>query len=339
MRETTTSIAVGSRAIGAQAPCYLIAEVGSNHDGDLGTAKRYVRACAEAGADAVKFQSFRADRLCRSGSAGFETLRSLELPDAWHGELRDEARRAGIDFLSTPFDEERIDLLVELGCPALKIASGDLTHTPLLRRAAASDLPVLLSTGLATLEEVREAVETLRRYGNPPLALLHCVAAYPAPFASLNLRCLSTLAEAFACPVGFSDHSAGDTAAVAAVALGAKLVEKHVTFDPNAPGPDHGFAISMDAFSRWVQAVRNTESALGNGEKRPAPCEADGRIGGRRAVYTAAALRPGEALSTTHLKVVRPAGGLSPAELDAVVGRHATRSIDSDEAISWRDLR
>ncbi len=336
--DAAPAIEIGARPVGPGHPTYVIAEVGSNHDGDLDTAREYVRAAAKAGADAVKFQSFRASTLAAENSAGYGILRSLELPEAWHPALQEEAVTAGVDFLSTPFDASRVELLASLDCPAIKIASGDLTHTPLLRSAAETGLPILLSTGLAYLDEVREAVELLRRCGDPPLLLLHCVAAYPPPFDALNLRALGTLAEHFGCPVGFSDHSPGSACAVAAVALGATAIEKHVTFDRERPGPDHAYALPVEGFADLVAQIRSVEAALGDGVKRPAECESEGRIAGRRGVCAAVSLAEGTLLEAGMLKIVRPALGLAPSEIDQLLGRRTRRAIAADEPIAWRDL-
>ena len=336
--EAPPSIEIGGRPIGSGRPTYVIAEIGSNHDGDLERAREYVRAAAKAGADAVKFQSFRASMLSAADAPGYETLRELEIPEDWHATLQREAIDAGTHFLSTPFDASRLALLASLDCPAIKIASGDLTHAPLLRAAAQTGLPILLSTGLAYLDEVREAVELLRHSGDPPLLLFHCVAAYPPPYEALNLRAIATLAQHFECPVGFSDHSPGVATAVASVALGACAIEKHVTFDRSNPGPDHGYALTMGEFAELCVQIRAIEAALGDGVKRPAECETAGRIAGRRGVCAAVSLPEGTLLEAGMLKIVRPAQGLAPGEIDQLLGRRTTRSIEADEPIAWRDL-
>ena len=333
-----TRFLIGHRAIAPEAPSYLIAEVGSNHDGDFERAREHIREAAKSGADAVKFQSFRASMLSSLAAPGHETLRALELPEDWYPALRDCAEEAGVDFLSTPFDEARVGALARLGVPALKIASGDLTHLPLIRCAAESGLPVLVSTGLAFLDEVRDAVRLLREAAGGGFALLHCVASYPPAYEELNLRAIETLAKEFSCPVGFSDHSPGSAAVLGAIALGARIVEKHVTFDRSAVGPDHAYAMTYAEFKGMSASVRALEAALGDGIKRPAESEQPGRIAGRRGIFAAVDLPAGARIEPGMLKIVRPAKGLAPSEIGQLIGRCVRNEIRADEPLLWRDL-
>ncbi len=332
------NLRIGERIIGEDQPTYVIAEIGCNHDGQLERARELVRAAAASGADAVKFQSFTADGLSRRGEPAHPILEQLAVPDGWHEALFEEAARNEIHFLSTPFDEERADLLAQLGVPAFKIASGDLTHHGLLRHVAAFGRPVLLSTGLADRREIHRAVRTLREAGGHDLVLLHCVAAYPPRWEELNLRAVATLRAELGPFVGLSDHSPGHEAVVAAVALGARVVEKHVTTDRALPGPDHAYALDFDEFAAMVAAVRRTEAALGDGRLGTADCEKDGRLLGRRSVHAAIDLEAGVELQPTLWRIVRPAEGVPADEAEDLVGRRLARAIRSGQPIRREDL-
>ncbi|MCL4683992.1 N-acetylneuraminate synthase family protein [Myxococcota bacterium] len=329
---------IGERTVGTGQPVYLIAEIGSNHDGDRHRAVELVRAAADAGADAVKFQSFTAAGLSRRGEPSFAQLERLALPDEWHRPLREAAHAYGIEFLSTPFSEERADFLAALGVPAFKIASGDLTHHALLQHVAGFGRPLLLSTGLAELAEVHAAVTAIRDVAEVDLALLHCVAAYPPQPEQMNLRSLGVLARQFAVPVGFSDHSPGGAATLAAVALGACVIERHVTFDRGLPGPDHGYALTFEEFAELGRSVRALEAALGTGNVAPAPCEKDGRALGRRSVHAARGLAAGTVLSPLLWKLVRPADGVPADETSELIGRRLVRDVAEDQPITWADV-
>jgi sialic acid synthase SpsE len=346
-------ISLGERALGEGASCLVVAEIGSNHDGSLERALALVDAAAAAGADAVKFQSFRAATLLArrrplpdGGWAPVEaypTLERLEVPAEWHAPLRDRARARGVLFLSTAFDEERAGLLAALGVPAMKVASGDLTHLPLLRKLGGFGRPVLLSTGLATMEEIDEALAALGEGAGaverrPPVVLLHCVSLYPLAPGDANLRVLPALAARFGCPVGWSDHSPGHALVLGAVALGACVIEKHFTDDRRRQGPDHGFAMEPGEWRAMVDAVRVLEAALGDGTKRPRPGEEPERVWARRALHAARRIAAGTVLEARDVKVVRPAEGLPPAALAAVVGRRARRALEPDAPIGAEDL-
>jgi len=343
---------VGSRRIGAGEPVFVIAEAGVNHNGDLDLARRLIDVAADAGADAVKFQTFRTEALV-SGAAPkaryqMETtgadesqqamLARLELSPAAHAALRDHARARGIVFFSTPFDEDSADLLDRLGVPLLKVPSGEVTNLPLLRHLAAKRRPLLMSTGMCTLTEVETAVATVHEAGDPPLALLHCVSAYPAPVEDTNLRAMDALRARFGCPVGLSDHSLGIAVALAAVARGAAILEKHVTLDKNLPGPDHRASLEPAELTALVRGVRAIEAALGDGVKRPMPSEIDTRAVARRSLVAARALPAGHRLSRADVAIKRPGTGIPPAELERVLGRRLTRALAADELLDWTAL-
>lgn len=327
----------------------IIAEAGVNHDGSAADAHALVDAAADAGADVVKFQTFRAERLVTATAARaayqvrttgsdapqLAMLRALELPHEAHVALAAHARDRGIAFASTAFDCESLDFLATLAPPFVKVPSGELTNLPYLRHVATSGRPVLLSTGMATLGDVEAALDALEQAGcaRSLVTLLHCTTEYPAPMASVNLRALATLRSAFGTAVGYSDHTAGIEVPVAAVAVGATVIEKHLTLDRTRPGPDHAASLEPGEFAAMVRAIRNVESALGDGIKRPSDGErANARVA-RRSIVAARTIRAGERLTADALTTRRPGTGLSPMRWDDVIGRVATRDYAADEAI------
>ncbi|HEY7130888.1 MAG TPA: pseudaminic acid synthase [Candidatus Limnocylindrales bacterium] len=342
-------VRIGDRPVGGGAPVYVIAEAGSNHDRNLDQAKRLIDVAAEAGADAVKFQTFAADKIVAEtttrakylegllppGQTMSDLFRELELPREWHAELFRHATDAGLDFLSTPFDVEAVDLLDELGVKAFKIASYELWHLPLIREVASRGKPIICSTGMADLGDVQDAVDTVAETGNDQLILLHCVVNYPPPFGDLNLRAIGTLRDAFHVPVGYSDHSPGITAPIVATALGAAVIEKHFTLSRALPGPDHRFAIEPDELTAMVRAIRDAQAALGTGVKRMAPAEADLYVTARRSLFAARDLAAGTTLGETDVAVLRPGTGIEVRDLPKVIGRTARRAIARHEPLAW----
>jgi N,N'-diacetyllegionaminate synthase len=345
-------VRIGRHAIGEGNPCFVIAEAGVNHNGDVALAKRLIDVAVDAGANAVKFQSFRAGdivsieapkaayQIASTGSneTQREMLERLELTRAGHEELRRHALDRGIIFCSTPFDLASVDLLEELGVPFFKVASGELTHVPLLRRIAQTGKPVVVSTGMSELEEVESALGTLRAAGARDIALLHCVSEYPANSADANLRAMTTMRERFGTPVGYSDHTVGLEVAVAAVALGASILEKHLTLDRSMPGPDHRASIEPDEFHELVREVRSVESALGDGIKRPGKSEMANRAIIRRGVFAAVPIPKGTVLTSAMLSCKRPDDGIPASQFDAVVGRRARRDLDAGQKLFWEQL-
>jgi N-acetylneuraminate synthase len=352
---------------------YIIAEAGVNHDGSPDDALRLVDAAADAGADCVKFQTFRADALAttRAPKASYQQrttdaaqpqqdmLRQLELPPRAYHALMAQARKRGIDFLSTPFDAQSLDFLVrELKLRRIKIGSGDLTNAPMLLEAASAGRAVILSTGMATLAEVRDALAALAfgyaRRTEPPSAgafaaawakaavraalrgkvtLLHCTTEYPAPAQSVNLKAMDTLAQSFALPVGYSDHTLGIEIAIAAAARGAVMIEKHLTLDPGRQGPDHAASLSPETFRKMVEAVRLVEAALGDGRKRPQPAEIKNIPVARKALVAGKPIAKGEILTAENIAIKRPAVGLAPANLWSLMGTPAKRNYAVDDAL------
>jgi N-acetylneuraminate synthase/N,N'-diacetyllegionaminate synthase len=331
---------------------FVIAEAGVNHDGDVKTACALADAALDAGADAVKFQTFRTEALvsrdapkaayqerATGGDEGqYEMLRRLELGRADHLTLVDHCARRGIVFFSTPFDDASLDDLVALDVPLLKVPSGEVTNLPFLRRMAAAGRPIVLSTGMSTLDEVARAVDAIRGGGDPPLAILHCVSNYPAAPADTNLRAMDAIRAAFGVPIGLSDHTLGITVAVAAVARGATIIEKHLTLDKRRAGPDHAASLDPGEFRALVEAIRTVESALGDGHKRPAPSELDTRNVARKSLVAARSLAAGQTLTADAIAIKRPGTGISPADLDQAVGRRLRRAVAADGVITWDAL-
>ncbi len=346
------NVTTGSLSIGPNFPCFVIAEAGVNHNGDLELARRLVDVAAEAGADAVKFQTFRADRLVSptapkaayqrqttdAGESQLDMLRRLELSPAAHRELNDYCRQRGLIFLSTPFDEESADLLDELDVLAFKIGSGEVTNHPFLEYVARKGKPIILSTGMSYLSEVDEAVRVLRDAGCEQLILLHCVSSYPAAPADANLKAIQTLAAAFGVPVGYSDHTPGIEVALAAVALGACVIEKHFTLDRNLPGPDHRASLEPPELRALISGVRTVERALGDGIKRPVPAEADTRAVARRSLAARVDIPAGVIVEAGMLTALRPADGIPPGLIRRVIGRRTRRSLTAGQFIDWSDL-
>ncbi|WP_338834405.1 N,N'-diacetyllegionaminic acid synthase [Moorella humiferrea] len=329
---------------------FIIAEAGVNHNGDLQLAKKLVDAAVEAGADAVKFQTFKAeevvtpnaeraqyqkDNMPGKDESQLEMIKQLELSYAQFRELYAYCRQKGIIFLSSPFDQESIDFLAELGVPYFKIPSGEITNYPFLRRIAGKKRPVILSTGMATLGEVEGGLRVLREAGASNITLLHCTTSYPAPPEEVNLRAMLTMKHAFALPVGYSDHTEGIAVPIAAAALGAEVIEKHLTVDRNLPGPDHRASLEPGEFKEMVVAIRQVEKSLGDGIKRPAPGELAIMPAARRSLVAARDIAAGEIITESCLTAKRPGTGIPPNFWDVVVGRQARRDIAAGSILSW----
>lgn len=328
--------------------CYVIAEIGVNHNGSVATAMELIDVAAAAGADAVKFQSFSADDLVtrsagraeyqrrNTGDAGSQhgMLQRLELSESQFGELLEHCHRRDIDFLSTPFGIAPAEMLRRIGVTAFKVSSGDLTHHPFLAHLSATGLPIILSTGMATLADVEEALRVIHDAGSSSVALLHCVSDYPADPASCNLAAMATMHQAFALPVGWSDHTTGSAIGFAAAALGARLIEKHITLSTAMDGPDHAASMEPDDFAEYVAGIRAIGLALGDGVKAPAPEElATARVA-RRSIVATRDLRAGDVVTHLDVTLKRPGTGLAPKLLDVVVGARLGRDVRADEPIT-----
>ena len=331
---------------------FIIAEAGVNHNGSLDVALRLIDAAKASGADAVKFQTFRADQLATRSAhkaayqerttareeSQFEMLERLELDAVAHERLIDYCRQVEIQFLSSPFDIQSADLLATMKVPIFKVPSGEITNLPFLQHIAKKGQPVILSTGMSTLGEVEEAVNVLVAAGAPQLTLLHCVTEYPAPYAEVNLRAMQTLKIAFGLPIGYSDHTPGIDIAIAAVALGAEVIEKHFTLDRSLPGPDHAASLEPAELRQMVDGIRHVEAALGNGIKVPAPCEIPNISVARKSVVAARSLPKGHQLATGDLEIKRPGNGLAPKLLPSLLGRTLTADVAKDQVIQWNHL-
>ncbi|MBI3321164.1 MAG: N-acetylneuraminate synthase family protein [Candidatus Omnitrophica bacterium] len=334
----TPPINVAGRWIGPGQPCFVIAEAGVNHNGQPALAKRLVEVAKAAGADAVKFQTFRAERLTTPDGPQFEMLRRLALSPAAHAELVASCRQAGVLFLSSPFDDESADLLDRLGVAAFKLGSGEMTNWPFLAYVARKGKPIILSTGMSSLGEVGEAVRVIRDAGNGQVILLHCVSSYPADPADANLRAMRTMADAFHLPVGFSDHTQGIEVALAAVALGACVIEKHITLARTLPGPDHRASLEPPELHALLRGIRLVERALGHGRKEPVPSEAELATVVRRSIVAARDIPRGTALAAESLTSLRPASGLPPSLLAQILGRTARQDIPAGTMLTWAML-
>ena len=339
----------GDRKIGAGYPCFVIAEAGVNHNGNLDMAREMVRVAARAGADAVKFQTFKAERLTTAqapkaayqqvSSGDDETqlqmLRKLELNADDFKALRQACLEHDVLFMSTPFDEESADLLDSLGMDIFKIASGEITNLPFLEHVASKQKPMILSTGMSYLDEVDMAVRTIRATGNHQLALLHCTSTYPANPADVNLRAMQTMAQAFQVPVGFSDHTTGIDIPLAAVAMGACIIEKHFTLDTLLPGPDHQASLEPKKLEELVRGIRRVESALGSGRKEPVEGEVETAAVARKSIVARHNIQAGATLTANEVVMMRPGTGLPSIMLSYVIGRVARRDIPSGTLISF----
>ena len=345
-------VKIGGCKIGSGQPCFIIAEAGVNHNGNREMALKMVDAAKAAGADAVKFQTFRAEKIVTpdapmavyqrqaTGIDEFQLqmLKRLELSPEAHRELQAYCRERDLLFLSTPFDEESADFLEMLGIPAFKVPSGEITNMPFLEHIAGKGRPIILSTGMSSLEEVRAAADLIRKIGNNYLILLHCVSAYPANAADANLRAMQTMERAFDVPVGYSDHTLGVEVALAAVALGACVIEKHFTLDRNLSGPDHRASLEPDELRTLVSGVRTVEAALGHGRKEPAPCEAETASVARKSVVAARHIPAGAVLTEEMVALKRPGSGLHPSLLSLLLGRKARHDIPAGTLLTLEML-
>lgn len=335
---------------------FIIAEAGVNHNGSLDMALQLVDAAAHAGADAVKFQTFSADKLVRRGAEKalyqqkatgdgdqYDMLKSLEMSVEMHECILKRCYEQGIEFMSTAFDEDSFDYLVSLGIKRVKVPSGEITNHPFLRHMASSGLPIILSTGMATIEEVREAAEVISRacpggaFANS-LVILHCTSNYPAAPEDVNLLAMRTIGDELGVPVGYSDHTLGITIPIAAVGMGAEVIEKHFTLDKTLAGPDHGASLDPGELTSMVEAIRLVDRARGNGVKEPRESELPVRALVRRSVTSRSAIAAGAVIDASDLVLLRPGTGISPADLNSVLGRRVIRDISTGETLQWSDL-
>jgi sialic acid synthase SpsE len=358
------SISIGKRRIGEGEPAYIIAEIGSNFDGDLDRAKALALKCKEAGADAYKIQNFLAEKIV--SAIGFknmqiafqskwdkpvvEVYKKAEFPREWVKELSDYCAEIGIDFFSAPYDTDAVDLLEKSGVPAHKIGSGEVDNLEFIAYVAKTQKPVILAVGSATPEEVSAAVRAVRDTGNEQLVVLQCVTNYPSPIADANLLAMVEIGKTHGVLYGYSDHSSGTnqggddplqglTVPLGAIALGGCVIEKHVTDDPTRSGPDHPFGMTIEGdFKTMCAGIRAIEAALGDGKKRLMPSEKETVIIQRRGMYATQNIAAGETINRSMFELLRPAVGLKPRDIDRVVGSKAARAIQSGQPISEHDI-
>lgn len=345
------TIRFGDRPVGDGHPCYILAEAGCNHNQQLELALKLIDIAKEAGADGVKFQTYRAENIYSKQSpmiehvrkrihapedaTMFDLIKMTELPWEMHTPVVEHCRARGIEFLSTPFDFEAVDLLEAFNVPAYKIASFEMTHYPLLRRVARTGKPVILSTGMSSLGDIEKVLTVLHAEGNDQVVLLHCVSNYPARPEDYNLRVIHTLKTAFGYPVGLSDHTQGIDATKIGLAMGANLIEKHITMDQSLPGPDHYFSLTPGELSALVKARDEIEAMLGSPVKHCTPGEASMKELARRSMVAAVPIAKGATITAEMIAVKRPGSGLHPELFDVLVGSVAQRDIAEDTPLQW----
>jgi len=333
----------------------IIAEAGVNHNGDLEIAKKLIDAAAEAGADYVKFQTFKASKLVSKtaekanyqvknapgepGESQLEMLKKLELSENDHQILLDYCNQKNINFFSTAFDLESLDFLKKLGLSLFKIPSGELTNLPYLRKVAKLASEIILSTGMSTMDEIKQAVQVIKNSSSAKITILHCNTEYPTPYHDVNLLAMNDIKQTLQVEVGYSDHTLGIEVPIAAVALGATIIEKHFTLDRNLPGPDHAASLEPAELKAMVSAIRNIEQALGKAIKQPTESEAKNIAIARKSIYLAKAKYAGEIIKEGDLEMLRPGDGISPMLMDEVIGKAAIDDLQAGHKLSFKDLR
>lgn len=332
--------------------CFIIAEAGVNHNGNKDKAYALVDIAADANVDAVKFQTFKAEKVVTpvapkadyqlrttdADESQMDMLQKLVLPYEWHADLKSYSESKGVQFLSTPAHDDAADFLVALGLSALKVSSADITNLPFLSHMAKLGVPLILSTGMSDISEIEQAVESIENNGCSDYALLHCLSQYPAPIEEVNLRAIITLKEKFSCAIGYSDHTIGIDVSLAAVAMGAQILEKHFTLDTSLPGPDHEASLSPEGLKSLVQAIRSIESAMGDGIKRCQPSEMNTRAIARKSLMLTRDLPAGHILCADDLEILRPDEGIAPKYFDQIVGRKLKNSGRAWAPLLWHGL-
>ncbi len=345
-------IEISNKLVGDEQPIFIVAEIGVNHNGDVKLAKKLIDVARDAGADAVKFQAFKTERVVTKyaekanyqkettglDESQYRMIRRLELEDKEFKKLFNYAEKNSIIFLSSAFDNESVDLLDDLGVPAFKVASGEIIDLPLLKYIAEKKRPIILSTGMSTLNEIGDALEVIREKGVEDVILLHCVTSYPAKIEDANLRVMETLRHKFKLPVGFSDHTLGITVPISAAALGAVLIEKHFTLDRTLPGPDHRSSLEPDELEDMIRSIRDVEKALGDGTKKPTDDEERIKKVIRRSIVAKVTIPRGTIITEDMLDLKRPGVGIEPKNLNQVVGRRAKKNVKPDELITFDKL-
>ncbi|MDP3696588.1 MAG: N-acetylneuraminate synthase [Candidatus Taylorbacteria bacterium] len=343
-------IKIGDKLVGLNQPVFIVAEAGVNHNGELKLAKKLIDVAAQAGVDAIKFQTFDPKTLVTKNAAKakyqtndngresqYEMLEKIMLPRKWHKELRNYAKKKGLIFLSTPFSKNDADFLIKLGVPAIKVSSSDANNIPYLTYIAAQNIPIILSTGMSDMEEIRESVKNILKMGNNKLIVLHCTTNYPTPFEEANIKAIPALAQEFGLIIGFSDHTLGIEAPIAAVAIGAKIIEKHFTLDKKLPGPDHKASLEPEELKKMTRSIRNIEKALGNGKKIPFPSEKKISNAARKSIIAIQNIKRGQIITADYIDIKRPGNGLSPKYYPEIIGAKAIKDIKADTLLKIND--
>lgn len=353
MLQFNKNIKIGNRMIGPDHPTYFIAEIGGNFDGSIDKAKRLIDAAKEAGADCAKFQTFTAETIVSEG--GFskmelhgvhgswgrtvsEVFKDVEFPIEWHQEIAEYCKKVGIDFSTSPYFKEAIDLCAEMKLPFIKIGSGEITWLEMIEYTASKGIPIMLATGDATMSEIDEAVRTVEKAGNRDFVLMQCITNYPSKIDSANVNVLKTYQDAFGCLTGYSDHSPGHVVALASVVLGGRVIEKHFTLDKTDKGPDHPHSMEPDEFRFMVDSIREVERAMGSTRKEVVEEEAETVFVQRRCLYAKTNLKKGQIITADDIDVLRPALGIPPKFKETIIGKTVNKDIPARDPIFWEDL-
>lgn len=353
MLEFNKNIKIGNRMVGLDCPTYFIAEIGGNFDGSIDKAKRLIDAAKGAGADCAKFQTFTAETIVSEG--GFskmelhgvhgswgrtvsEVFKDVEFPIEWHQEIAEYCKKVGIDFSTSPYFKEAIDLCAEMKLPFIKIGSGEITWLEMIEYTASKGIPIMLATGDATMSEIDEAVRTVEKTGNRDFVLMQCITNYPSKIDSANVNVLKTYQDAFGCLTGYSDHSPGHVVALASVVLGGCVIEKHFTLDKTDKGPDHPHSMEPDEFRFMVDSIREVERAMGSTRKEVVEEEAETVFVQRRCLYAKTNLKKGQIITADDIDVLRPALGIPPKFKETIIGKTVNKDIPARDPIFWEDL-
>jgi len=331
-------IKVNNKTIGNNSPTYIIAEAGINHNGNMKNAKKMIEIAKNSKADAIKFQTFKAEDLATPNSPYFKLFKKVELDYNDFGELSDYSKKLGITFLSTPFSEEAVDVLQKIKVPMYKISSGDLTHIPLLKHVASKKKPVIISTGMSTLDEIKNAVRTIRNKKNNKIIILQSVSGYPTPSKDANILSIKMLKEKFSYPIGYSDNGLDNLVPLLAVSVGAKIIEKHFTINKRMNVPDKNISVDPNELRNLIMNIRKVEEILGSGEKKVALCEKEIKKIARRSIIAKCSIEKGTKITSKMIMIKRPGTGIHPSQINKVVGKKTKQKIKINELLSWKKL-
>lgn len=333
------NIKISNKTIGEKFPVFIIAEAGINHNGSLKLAKLLISKAKSSGADAIKFQTFRASDIASIGSPFFKIFKKLELSDDDFKKLSDYAKNKNLIFLSTPFSFDAVDLLTRLRVPAFKIASGDLTHIPLIKYAAKKMKPMIISTGMATLKEIKETINSIKAVRNKKILIMHSISGYPTLENEVNLKVIKNFKRMFPYPIGFSDNGDSNLVPLIAVAFGAKIIEKHFTVNKKMSGPDHKISADPKQLQTMIKEIRKIEKMIGDGKKICQPSELKNRILARRSIVTKIDLKKNTKLSKEMISIKRPAKGIEPKYFSSILGKKMKKNLRKEQPLKWSDIR